>query len=87
VDTIDTSYRPLAPSLKREWNLRIDLRWCERLGLAQGDRISARALAQRIQDRADDLTDLYPEMPADGTAQRTARLHRGLALYLQDNVQ
>ena len=41
-DAIDTSFRPEAPSSKHEYNLRIDERWCSRLGLKQGDRLDAR---------------------------------------------
>ncbi|HRU06640.1 MAG TPA: hypothetical protein P5137_12800, partial [Candidatus Brocadiia bacterium] len=58
-DTIDTSYRPLAPKLKREWNLLIDQRWLQRLGLREGDTLTARQMCQRIQDRAGDITDIY----------------------------
>ncbi|NQU59214.1 MAG: hypothetical protein HQ513_18440 [Rhodospirillales bacterium] len=59
-DTIDTSYRPAAPSSKREWNLIIDQRWCERLEVKQGDRLNARELAERIRDRmGDDIADIY----------------------------
>jgi hypothetical protein len=82
-DTIDTSYRPQAPALKREWNLRLDRRWCRRLDLKQGDRLSARALAERIRDRAADLEDIYREMPADGTQERAAKLGKGISEYLR----
>jgi hypothetical protein len=81
-DVIDTSYRPRAPSSKREWNLTIDRRWCERLGLAQGDRLTARQFCERLRDRAGDLTDLYREIPADRTAERAAKLRAGVAKYL-----
>jgi hypothetical protein len=86
-DTIDTRHRPQAPPLKREWNLIIDLRWCERLDLHQGDQMSAQALAQRILERAGDITDIYREMPVDGTAARMHRLSRGISQYLEDNKQ
>jgi hypothetical protein len=82
-DTIDTSYRPQAPSLKRDWNLRIDRRWCSRLGLKQGDRLSARALAERILERAGELQDIYREMPAEGTMARAAKLSNGISKYLR----
>lgn len=82
-DIIDTRHRPQAPPLKREWNLLIDLRWCERLDLTQGDRLSARALAQRLLQSAGDLTDIYREMPVDGTAERASKLRNGLTKYLR----
>lgn len=82
-DVIDTSFRPQAPSLKRKWNLLLDRRWCKRLGLEQGERLSARALAERIQDRAGDITDIYREMPAQGTAERMQKLKRGISEYLR----
>ena len=82
VDTIDTSYRPQAPSSKREWNLIIDRRWCERLGLSPGDRITARAFCLRLEERAGDIADLYREIPADRTAERQARLRAGIQRFL-----
>jgi hypothetical protein len=82
-DIIDTRHRPQAPRLKREWNLLIDLRWCERLDLKQGDRLSAQALAQRLLESTGDITDLYREMPADGTAERASKLRNGILNYLR----
>jgi len=83
-DTIDTSCRPQAPASKQEWNQLLDRRWCARLGLAQGDRLSARELCQRIRALADDIADIYRELPAERTAQRQASLKRGLSAYLGD---
>ena len=77
-DVIDTSYRPQAPSSKREWNLIIDRRWCARLGLKQGDTLSARELAERVRDLAGDITDIYREIPAERTAERMSKLKRGI---------
>ena len=81
-DTIDTSYRPQAPSSKRAWNLIIDERWCARLGLAQGDRLTARAFCERLRDRAGDITDIYREIPAERTAERARKLEAGIARFL-----
>jgi hypothetical protein len=81
-DVIDTSYRPQASSLKREWNLLIDLRWCKRLDLNQGDQLSARAFAQRLLERVGDITGIYREMPVDSTAQRMSKLSRGISKFL-----
>ncbi len=81
-DTIDTSYRPQAPSSKRQWNLRIDGRWCERLGLSAGDRLSAREFCVRLQQHAGDLTDIYREIPAARTAERQTKLEAGVAEFL-----
>ncbi|MBN2451405.1 MAG: hypothetical protein JXR77_13520 [Lentisphaeria bacterium] len=80
-DTIDTSYRPNAPASKQDWNLRIDRRWCQRLALAQGNRLTARQLCQRIRERAGDIADIYREIPEDRTAQRQAKLEMGIAMY------
>jgi len=82
-DVIDTSYRPEAPASKQQWNLLIDRRWCERLGLAQGQRLTARQFCQRLRERASDITDIYREIPADRTRQRHARLLRGVRKMLQ----
>jgi hypothetical protein len=82
-DTIDTSFRPAAPSSKREWNLMIDKRWCERLKLQQGDRLTAREFCQRLQGNADDLTDIYREIPVESTAERERDLKAGIRKFLE----
>ena len=82
-DTIDTSFRPLAPKSKREYNLLIDERWSQRLGLRQDDQLTARELCLRIRDCADDIEDIYRETPSDRTAERQARLQRGIAKFLE----
>jgi len=81
-DIIDTSYRPEAPSSKREWNLIIDKRWCERLSLQQGDKLTAREFCQRLRDNTDDITDIYREIPAERTAERARRLEVGIGKFL-----
>ena len=86
-DTIDTSFRPQAPQSKNAWNLLIDQRWCERLGIRQGDRFSARDLCRRIRDRMGDITDIYREVPADRTKKRQANLIKGLEYYLDERIQ
>ena len=82
-DTIDTSYRPLAPSSKKEWNLLIDQRWCKRLEIRQGDELKAHEFCERIRDKMGDITDIYQEVPAHMTAERSANLVRGLEYYLR----
>jgi hypothetical protein len=83
-DIIDTSFRPQAPRSKREYNLLIDRRWCKRLGLRQDDQLTARELCLRIRDCADDITDVYRETPSERTAERRAKLQRGLAKFLKE---
>ena len=82
-DTIDTSYRPEAPPSKREWNLLIDHRWCNRLGIKEGSRLTARRLSEIIRDRMGDITDIYREIPAAKTAERALKLRKGIEKYLQ----
>jgi len=82
-DTIDTSYRPAAPPSKREWNLLIDRRWCERIKVKQGDRLSARELAERIRDYMGVITDIYREIPDDRTTERAQRLMKGIQFFLE----
>lgn len=81
-DTIDTSQRPDAPSSKREYNLLIDTRWCERLSLAQGDTLTARQFCIKLRQRAGDLTDIYREMPSSHTATRERDLTMGIRSFL-----
>jgi hypothetical protein len=83
-DTIDTSFRPQAPRSKREYNLLIDQRWAERLGLRQDDQLTARELCLRIRDCANDIEDIYRETPSDRTAERQAKLQRGIAIFLDN---
>ena len=82
-DTIDTSFRPQAPKSKRAWNLLIDRRWCERLGLRQDDCLTARQLCLLISERAGDMTDIYREIAPEQTAHRQAQLTKGLARFLE----
>jgi len=82
-DMIDTSFRPAAPASKREYNLLVDRRWCERLGLKQGDRLTARELCERVRDLAGDITDIYREEPPEDTAARRQSICDGIAKLLQ----
>lgn len=82
-DTIDTSFRPAAPKSKREWNLIIDRRWCERLGVGQNDRLTAREFCLRIRNCAGEIGDIYREIPSDRTAERQAKLQKGVAAFLE----
>ena len=82
-DTIDTTFRPRAPKSKGAYNLLLDQRWAERLGLRQDDRLTARDFCARIRDRAGDISDIYRESPAAGTSERQAKLSKGLAAFLE----
>ena len=82
-DTIDTSYRPQAPPLKREWNLLIDLRWCQRLGIQQGDALTAHQLCERLASVGQDITYIYAEIPTDRTRDRALHLTKGIHFYQQ----
>ena len=81
-DRIDTSFRPDAPASKRAWNLRIDRRWCERLGLTQGDRLTARQFCERLAASTDNIDDIYREEPRPRTADRLRRLQLGVARFV-----
>jgi hypothetical protein len=82
-DIIDTSFRPDAPSSKREWNLIIDKRWCERLNLQQGNRLTAREFCERLRDNTDGITDIYREIPVERTAERASKLEAGIKKFLE----
>ncbi|RJP33795.1 MAG: hypothetical protein C4527_03715 [Candidatus Omnitrophota bacterium] len=81
-DTIDTSYRPTAPSSKREWNLLIDLRWCERLQLKQGDRLTAREFLERLKSAERYIHDIYREVQGERTRHRSTHLQAGIKTLL-----
>ena len=82
-DTIDTSFRPNAPSSKREWNLIIDRRWCERLKLQQGDKLTAQEFCERLRDSSGNITDIYQEIPDELTAERANKLKSGIKKFLE----
>ncbi len=82
-DTIDTSFRPTAPSSKSDWNLLIDRRWCNRIKIKQGDRLSARELVQRIRYYMGDITDIYLEIPDDRIAEKAQNLLKGIRFFLE----
>jgi len=83
-DTIDISFRPAAPKSKREYNLIIDQRWCERLGIKQDDQMTAKELCLRIRDIAGNITDIYRETPSARTAERQAKLQKGITKFLMN---
>jgi hypothetical protein len=80
-DTIDTSYRPKAPPRKQDWNALIDRRWFSRLKLNAGDRLTAREFCARLQAESADLTDIYPEIPADHIRDRARKLLEGIRRF------
>ncbi len=86
-DTIDTSFRPEASSSKREYNLTLDERWCHKLGLNQEDTLTVRQFCERLRDRADDITDIYREMPADRTVVRKRSLEKGIEVLLAEGTR
>jgi hypothetical protein len=83
-DTIDTSQRPKAPTSKRKYNLLLDERWCERLGLKEGDRLTAREFCRRLIDLPGDFTSTYAEEPEDDTAARERDVRTGAAQLLRE---
>jgi len=82
-DTIDTSYRPDAPTLKREWNLLLDTRWAAQLGIEEGDRLTAREFCSRLRGALVGITHVYREIPAERTALRAANLEKGIEKVLE----
>lgn len=82
-DTIDNSYRPLAPESKREWNLLIDKRWCPCLRLKQGDTLAGFELCRRISRCLDEMPHIYREEPPEKIAQRQSSLIKGLVKLTQ----
>ncbi len=82
-DTIDISFRPRAPRSKREYNLLMDQRWSERLGIHQGDMLTARELCSLIRDRSGNINGIYLEMPADMNAERLINLEKGTTEFLK----
>ncbi len=84
-DTIDTSFRPLAPRSKQTWNLLIDRRWCKVLGLAGGDHLTAREFCERLRRNLDCMADIYREVPPERVVARAERLRHGIEKYVGIN--
>ena len=59
------------------------VRIAQRLGVQEGDQLTAREFCLLLRDRAGDITDIYRESPAARTAQRQAKLQRGVAKFLE----
>lgn len=81
-DVIDVTFRPLAPSSKREYNSLIDERWLNQLDLQSGDIITARNFCLLIHERVSDITSIYVENPNEKIAQRQTRLSKGIRAFL-----
>lgn len=81
-DTIDTSFRPQAPRSKQAWNLLIDQRWCDSLGLNDGDRLTARLFCEFVLRNLDSMPSIYQEMPLQRVAIRSEKIRRGIEKLL-----
>lgn len=81
-DTIEARFGGGAPTSKGEYNLALDERWCERLGLKPGDRLTAREFCERLREAAGDITDIYREEPPANTAAREQSIREGIAKVL-----
>ena len=86
-DTIDTSYRPEAPQSKHEWNLLIDRRWCKRLDIGRGDRLSAVQFCCKLREMNRNITDIYREIPANRTTERLLNLEKGVDKFLDSDSE
>ncbi len=82
IDTIDTSFRPDAPSSKQDYNRLIDRRWCERLGLIGNECLTARAFCERLQNSMGDITEIYRETPNERTSIRSQHIKAGIVTFM-----
>jgi len=81
-DTIDTSFRPLAPKSKNEWNLLIDNRWCKKLNIKQGDRLTPVEFCYLLKEKSEDISDIYREFPMDRIMKKQEKIKKGVEYYL-----
>lgn len=81
-DVIDITFRPLAPSSKREYNSLIDERWLNQLDLQNGDTIAARNFCLLILEKVSDITSIYVENPKEKIAQKQMMLNKGIIAFL-----
>lgn len=90
-EELNRTHRPSAPRMMRDWDLLINQRWCERLQIKQGDRLTARELCERLRDRAGDIETIYREI-VDSSAvpdwlspsRRAVNLRKGIKKYLEE---
>lgn len=81
-NTLDRSYRPSAPVMMRDWDLMINRRWCERLAIHPGDRLTARTFGELLRDRRGDITELFPEILDDRILTKEKNLKEGIRKLL-----
>ena len=79
---IDTTTSPGHLIPKDRWNRLIDKRIFERLGLKEGDRLTALEFCRLARERLGDLYSLYAEADREKTAQRRSLLEAGFEKYL-----
>ena len=79
----DTTTSPGSEVSKESWNRTIDGRIFERLGLAEGEKISALEFCRLARRRLGDLFTLYAEVERSKTSLRHKNLERGLQEYLE----
>ncbi len=86
-DRIDTSFRPLAPSSKRAYNLLLDERWCGRLEIECNELLTAYDLCKRLLKNAGNLEEIYRENPADYVNRKEQTLRSGLRHYQNNTIR
>jgi hypothetical protein len=82
-DTIGITDRPAAPASKLAYNLLIDSRWCELLGIAQGTQMTAAQFCTLLCRPIDDLIRIYREEPADYAPEKHRALMLGIARLIK----
>ncbi|PIU91905.1 MAG: hypothetical protein COZ06_07110 [Armatimonadetes bacterium CG_4_10_14_3_um_filter_66_18] len=70
------------PVSKDEYNRRLDERWCERLGLGEGHRMTARAFCLLASAKMGDLRTIYLERGEAETQARQEEVLRGVEVFL-----
>lgn len=81
-DTLNNAANPKIPRSKGEYNLMLDQRWSERLGITQGDEMTARDLCVLISTRMGDISDIYREIAPEAVVKRHAELTGGIRAFL-----
>jgi hexosaminidase len=88
VDVINTTdrtrFKPGTPCMKGEYNMLLDRRWCKRLGIKQGDKLTAREFCELLlRCGLDDITDIYCNIPAERIAKKAGVIKEGIRKYLK----
>lgn len=83
-DKVDPTFH--GTTSKYVYNKQLDEKWMNRLGMKQGDELTARAFCELLKEKAGDFRDLYPYSTPEQKDSRQKNLQVGIEKYLKKDV-